>query len=265
MNKQSVIQSNSSIKISEDLRNEYERESFIHQPLFTRCDLPQNSYSKKSLIDLTNLADKYSLKSTARAPVQDLGSEPNLNDNKKIKDQIANSKNLSKASPPVYGSMINLSTASSNKPVPGLGSIQFTVEYIQTLLQLKIHLKSATDLPPLDSNGLSDPYVKLHLLPGIAKATKLRSKTVYKNLNPVFNEFLQYDGITLSDLDNKILRLTVLDEDKFGYDFIGEYRLALNSLNLREVNRFDVKLERKQEVSCVQENYVGSNKIGCLI
>jgi len=177
----------------------------------------------------------------------DLGSAPNLNDTRKIKDQIANSRNLAKASPAVYGSMINLSTASAKSP--SLGSIQFTVEYIHTLLQLKIHLVSATNLPALDSNGLSDPYVKLHLLPGIAKATKLRSKTVYKNLNPVFDEYLQYDGITLQDLDSKSLRLTVLDEDKFGYDFIGEYRLVLSSLTLSQVNSFDVKLESKREVS----------------
>ncbi len=36
-------------------------------------------------------------------------------------------------------------------------------------MQIKIHLISATSLPARDSNGLSDPYVKLHLLPGIAK------------------------------------------------------------------------------------------------
>ena len=52
-----------------------------------------------------------------------------------------------------------------------LGNVQFTVEYIPALMQLKIHLIGATSLPACDSNGLSDPYVKLHLLPGIAKVT----------------------------------------------------------------------------------------------
>jgi double C2-like domain-containing protein beta len=70
-------------------------------------------------------------------------------------------------------------------------------------------LLSATSLPAKDSNGFSDPYVKIHLLPGVAKATKLRSRTVYKNLNPVFNEVLHYDGINESDLDTKTLRLVV--------------------------------------------------------
>lgn len=129
--------------------------------------------------------------------------------------------------------------------ISNLGHLQFSVEYIPSQLQLKIDLIGATDLPSKDSNGLSDPYVKLHLLPGIAKATKLRSKTIYKNLNPHFNETFHYDGVTLQDLDAKTLRLTVLDEDKFGFDFIGEYRLPLKTLIINEVNHFNVALEEK--------------------
>ena len=50
-----------------------------------------------------------------------------------------------------------------------LGVIEFSVEYIESLLQIKVHLMNATNLVSKDSNGLSDPYIKLHLLPGIAK------------------------------------------------------------------------------------------------
>lgn len=68
-------------------------------------------------------------------------------------------------------------------------------------------------------------------------------------MNPKFNETLQYDGINLHDLDEKTLRLTVLDEDKFGFDFIGEYRLPLKTIILNEVNFFDVELELKKQVN----------------
>ena len=81
------------------------------------------------------------------------------------------------------------------------------------------------------------------------KATKLRSKTVYKNLNPKYNEDFHYDGVTPQDLDVKTLRLTVLDEDRIGYDFIGEYRLPLKTLLRNEVNHFNVPLEEKRDVS----------------
>lgn len=60
----------------------------------------------------------------------------------------------------------------------------------------------------MDSNGLSDPYVKLHLLPGNQKATKLTSKTIEKTLNPEWNETLVYHGITEEDKQKKTLYFT---------------------------------------------------------
>ena len=179
-------------------------------------------------------------------------SHNNHNNNNKDKKQDFL---LTKTSTINSDSLSNLSVAFQKYQPAGqansnseLGYIQFSVEYIPTLLQLKINLISATDLPARDSNGFSDPYVKLHLLPGIAKATKLRSKTIYKNLNPHFNETFHYDGVTVSDIENKTLRLTVLDEDKFGFDFIGEYRLPLKTLMRNEINHFNVPLEEKQEL-----------------
>lgn len=106
----------------------------------------------------------------------------------------------------------------------------------------------------------------------------MRSKTVYKSLNPVFDEYLHYDGVTPDDINNKILRfnfifstfkmveiprilfflrLTVLDEDKFGFDFIGEYRLPLKTLIRNEINHFKVALEEKQEV-CFKNHYLSA-------
>uniref|UniRef100_A0A672HEB1 C2 domain-containing protein n=4 Tax=Percomorphaceae TaxID=1489872 RepID=A0A672HEB1_SALFA len=58
----------------------------------------------------------------------------------------------------------------------------------------------------MDHNGLSDPYVKLHLLPGASKANKLRTKTLHNTLNPVWSETLTYYGITDEDMVRKTLR-----------------------------------------------------------
>ena len=56
----------------------------------------------------------------------------------------------------------------------------------------------------MDKNGFSDPYVKFHLLPGNAKATKLTSKTIEKTLNPEWNQELIYYGITEEERLRKV-------------------------------------------------------------
>ncbi|KAK5978012.1 C2 domain-containing protein, partial [Trichostrongylus colubriformis] len=61
------------------------------------------------------------------------------------------------------------------------------------------------NLKAMDSNGFSDPYVKLHLLPGNAEATKLTSRTMEKTLNPEWSEELHYYGVTEADKQKKTL------------------------------------------------------------
>ncbi|XP_038053750.1 rabphilin-3A-like isoform X4 [Patiria miniata] len=127
-----------------------------------------------------------------------------------------------------------------------LGTLEFSVLYdgVNNALHCTIH--KASGLKAMDSNGLSDPYVKLHLLPGATKSTKLRTKTVHKTLDPKFNETLTYYGITDDDLIKKTLRLSVLDEDKFGHnDFIGEYRLPLRKLTPHTTKNMSVYLEKQ--------------------
>jgi len=51
-----------------------------------------------------------------------------------------------------------------------------------------------------------------------------------KTLSPEWNEKLTYHGITESDTANKTLRLTVLDQNTFQFQFIGEARVPLKQL-----------------------------------
>ncbi|CAB3403691.1 unnamed protein product [Caenorhabditis bovis] len=124
-----------------------------------------------------------------------------------------------------------------------LGSIQFNLTYHTHEKKLVVHLIRGKNLKAMDSNGFSDPYVKLHLLPGIAKATKLTSKTIEKTLNPEWNEELVYYGITEEDKQKKTLRITVLDRDRIGSDFLGETRVALRKLPNNTTKKYNLYLE----------------------
>ncbi|KAL7848137.1 hypothetical protein AOLI_G00228550 [Acnodon oligacanthus] len=126
-----------------------------------------------------------------------------------------------------------------------LGMLEFSLLYEEENSALHCNIIRAKGLKPMDSNGLADPYVKLHLLPGASKSNKLRTKTLYNTLNPVWNETLVYHGITNEDMQRKTLRLSVSDEDKFGHnEFIGETRVVLKKLKLNQKKNFSVCLER---------------------
>ncbi|XP_070706662.1 rabphilin-3A [Pempheris klunzingeri] len=126
-----------------------------------------------------------------------------------------------------------------------LGSLEFSLLYEQENHTLHCCIIKAKGLKPMDSNGLADPYVKLHLLPGASKSNKLRTKTLKNTLNPVWNETLVYHGITDEEMSRKTLRLSVSDEDKFGHnEFIGETRVALKKLKFDQKKNFSVCLER---------------------
>uniref|UniRef100_A0A673J5E0 Double C2-like domains, beta n=1 Tax=Sinocyclocheilus rhinocerous TaxID=307959 RepID=A0A673J5E0_9TELE len=111
-------------------------------------------------------------------------------------------------------------------------------------------LSLSQGLKPMDHNGLSDPYVKLHLLPGASKANKLRTKTLRNTLNPVWSETLTYYGITDEDMVRKTLRISVCDEDKFRHnEFIGETRIPLKKLKPNQTKNFSNCLEKQLPVS----------------
>uniref|UniRef100_A0A8C2AII0 Rabphilin-3A n=1 Tax=Cyprinus carpio TaxID=7962 RepID=A0A8C2AII0_CYPCA len=136
-------------------------------------------------------------------------------------------------------------TLTLHSHISTLGSLEFTLLYDQGNNSLHCSIIRAKGLKPMDSNGLADPYVKLHLLPGASKSNKLRTKTLRHTRNPSWNETLVYHGLTDEDMQRKTLRISVCDEDKFGHnEFIGETRVVLKKLKFNQKKNFNVCLER---------------------
>ncbi|XP_071338731.1 multiple C2 and transmembrane domain-containing protein 1 isoform X5 [Trachinotus anak] len=104
------------------------------------------------------------------------------------------------------------------------------------MYQLDIVLKKGNNLAIRDRTGTSDPYVKFK----IAGKEVFRSKTIHKNLNPVWDERVSLHVETLRDP----LYVKVFDYD-FGLqdDFMGSAYLYLESLEHQRT--LDVTLDLK--------------------
>ncbi|XP_039620788.1 double C2-like domain-containing protein alpha isoform X1 [Polypterus senegalus] len=147
-----------------------------------------------------------------------------------------------------------------------LGTLEFTLLYDRHTSSLHCTIIKAKGLKPMDFNGLADPYVKLHLLPGACKANKLKTRTVRNTLNPVWNEMLTYVGITEEDMSRKTLRVSVCDEDKLTHnEFIGESRVALRRLKPNQEKHFNICLEPQAPLSSPSAMSTALRGISCYL
>lgn len=95
---------------------------------------------------------------------------------------------------------------------------------------LHVLVKEARNLMATRSNGTSDPFCKSYLLPDKSKSGKQKTPVIKKCCNPKWNHTFVYDDLTLSDLRERSLELTIWDYDKItSNDFLGGVRLSLGS------------------------------------
>ncbi|XP_026314154.1 rabphilin-3A [Hyposmocoma kahamanoa] len=97
---------------------------------------------------------------------------------------------------------------------------------------LVVTVCKGADLPPQDSNGYSDPFVKLHLDPD-PYHKKHKSSIKWRNLNPVWNEEFLFETRP-TELSRQNLTITVWDKD-YGKpnDFLGSLVLGASSKGRR--------------------------------
>ncbi|XP_064212503.1 uncharacterized protein LOC664073 isoform X2 [Tribolium castaneum] len=95
---------------------------------------------------------------------------------------------------------------------------------------LHVLVKEAKCLTAVKANGTSDPFCKSYLLPDKGRSSKQKTPVAKRTVNPVWNHTFVYDDVTLQELAERCLELTVWDHDRLASnEFLGGVRFSLGT------------------------------------
>lgn len=113
---------------------------------------------------------------------------------------------------------------------PPLGWLELSMIYSEADHALDCTLIRARDLPSMNNASSADPFCKLNIVTeyGTVKQKKwLGTKTIHKTRSPEFNETVRFFGVEPEELGVSTLYVVLLDDDKFGHDFLGAAKIQL--------------------------------------
>jgi synaptotagmin-like protein len=109
------------------------------------------------------------------------------------------------------------------------GDISFQIVYNTQYRVLEVFIKECRNLAAVNSRKkLSNPYVKVYLLPDKSKSGKRKTKVARNTLNPVFEQTLQFD-VSKSNISTITVWIAVWHNDRFGRNvFLGDLVVPLD-------------------------------------
>ncbi|XP_037881195.1 synaptotagmin-like protein 4 isoform X1 [Glossina fuscipes] len=109
------------------------------------------------------------------------------------------------------------------------GKVLISLCYNTKKRALLVRVRQCINLIPMDSNGSSDPFIKLQLKPDFHRNKKYKTSIKWRTLNPIYNEEFQFEA-SPHDLNKQCLILTVWDKDLGkSNDFLGSLVIGHNS------------------------------------
>ncbi|XP_043112988.1 synaptotagmin-like protein 4 [Puntigrus tetrazona] len=102
--------------------------------------------------------------------------------------------------------------------------------------ELHVLIKEAKNLTATKAGGTCDSFVKGYLLPSKNKSSsKKKTPVVKKTKNPNYNHTFVYTGLSLEQLNDVCLELTVWDRETLhSNDFLGGVQLSLGGVTIKE-------------------------------
>nr|XP_017002581.2 synaptotagmin-like protein 5 isoform X2 [Drosophila takahashii] len=96
--------------------------------------------------------------------------------------------------------------------------------------QLHVLVKEAKHLSPIKANGTCDAFCKSYLLPDRTRSSKQKTPVVKRTLHPSWNYTFVYEDVSLEELSERALELTVWDHDRLASnEFVGGIRFSLGT------------------------------------
>uniref|UniRef100_H2LL18 Synaptotagmin-like 2b n=1 Tax=Oryzias latipes TaxID=8090 RepID=H2LL18_ORYLA len=133
-----------------------------------------------------------------------------------------------------------LRTMPTVEPTNGRGEMRLAIRFLPQIShsegvakdisnsgEIHIWVKDCKGLPLI--RATIDPYVKCFVLPDTSRKGRQKTRVLRRTVDPVFNHTMVYDGISMADLTEACVELTVWDRDRLASNLLGGVRLGVGT------------------------------------